>query len=220
LLKDDIISFLIFNVDTNYFATLVTNLPTNSISANTLASLFSKLQEDEQLFLARIFISYKTIPFRNDTYSKIIRYDNLRNIYLLIELLLKRRKGATLSKKKETMGWFVSDIFANEQPWESMYKKNIGLSNFNKDTSPGSSLDQFKANFNVLFYRTNALVIPPSLGRHNSEDEFLARFFLLAVLMRNYTSHFFDDYAPILDNQSIFQSLFNAAVHILIYSLK
>jgi hypothetical protein len=220
LLKDDIISFLISNVDANYFATLVANLPTNSISTNTLASLFSKLQEDEQLFLARIFISYKTIPFRNDIYSKIIRYDNLRNIYLLIELLLKRRKSTTLPKKKETLGWFISDVFANEQPWESIFSANIGLSNFNKNSNPLSSLTQFVSNFNSLYNRTIALAIPPSAQGFNREDEFLARFFLLAVLMRNYTSHFFDDYAPILNNQKTYQSLFSSAVHMLIYSLK
>lgn len=31
------------------------------------------------------------------------------------------------------MGWIISDVFTNEQLWESIYSDNIRLSNFNKD---------------------------------------------------------------------------------------
>jgi hypothetical protein len=135
-------------------------------------------------------------------------FDNLKNLYLLIEIILKRNiQKNTLPPDKQLLGSLVLNIVC-AQSWidSSKYQKKKKLTHFNKPNAP--ELIQFKNNFKKLMIRR----------KYHDEKAFTTSLFLLSVLMRNYTSHFFDQYKFIL-RQTRYRALFNYAIMALLYSL-
>jgi hypothetical protein len=74
-------------IDAVFLQKLKNDLP-SYFNLSSLASLLSKLSFDEQLFLVRLILGRKRLAPRNDSFTKIIMFNNLLNVYVLTETFL------------------------------------------------------------------------------------------------------------------------------------
>jgi len=187
-------------LDSKYYSALKKLYPRSSNLMYSISDLTSALDRSERLLLMRILISNTTTPFRKDTNTQVILFDNLKNIFLLIEVVLKKRWNGTL-------GPLVDKMFNNKK-WNKPNSTEIRLRRFNRVPGP-PPLKQFESNF-LNIHR---------MQHGRNEGKFLIRLFLQTVILRHYTAHFFDDYKPILHSKKLYNSLFRFAIYALIYSL-
>lgn len=199
-LKDTFLDYEINFIESNYLNKLRKLFPNSSISTLLAQDLFKVLDESEMLLLMKIIVSITVRSFNKDDYSKLTRFDSLKNIYLLIEIVLKKRQ-------KKTLAHLVDDMFTREK-WLSPSLQEKKLRRF--DTGPNSPIKQFNINLKNI----------RDMNFYGNEQKFLVRIFLLTVLMRNYTAHFFDEYHQLLNDRNIYSSLFESAIYALLYCLR
>jgi hypothetical protein len=190
-------------LESKCYSTLKKLYPGSSSLVNSISDLTSKLEKSEKLLLMRVLISNTNIPFRKDTYTQVVLFDNLKNMLLLIEVVLKKKWNGTLGP--------LVDQMIKHKNWTKHSPVEVGLRRF--DRGPLPPLKQFESNFSNIRRMTYV----------RNEGKFLVRLFLQTIILRNYTAHFFDDYKPILHHKtlydSLYDSLFRFATYALIYSL-
>jgi hypothetical protein len=182
-----------------YYSSLKKLFPQSSNFVYSMSDLTSKLGKSEKLLIMRVLISYTNVSFNKDTYTQVVLFDNLKNMLLLIEVILKKRWNGTLAP--------LVDHMINQKSWTKPSPAEMQLRRF--DRGPLSPLKQFESNFLKIRRMT--------YGRN--EGKFLVRLFLQIIILRNYTAHFFDDYKPILQRKTLYRSLFRSTIYALIYSL-
>lgn len=186
-------------LDSKYYSTLKKLYPRSTNLIYSIFDLTSKLEKSEKLLLMRVLISNTIIPFRKDTYTQVVLFDNLKNILLLIEVVLKKKWNGTLAP--------LVDQMIKHKYWTKPSPVEVRLRRF--DRGPLPPLKQFESDFSNIRRMTY----------DRNEGKFLVRLFLQTVILRNYTVHFFDDYKPILHRKTLYDSLFRFAIYALIYSL-
>jgi hypothetical protein len=181
---------------------VVKTYPISKLSEDDLLSVLS---EDEQLLLCKIIISYSKTPHRNDTYTKFTMLDNLKNIYLLTEVVLKKRAifCRTLSEAVDT-------VFKKER-WKNIYNTNKILKTYNQ-SSP-NKLEHFDAKLIKLVSFIDSYRIK------NLEDMYVSHLVLLTVLTRNYIFHVMESNCTLTKNHKLYNFLFDSGMQSLLYSL-
>ena len=106
-LKDTFLEDVTNFIESNYLNKLRRLFPNSPILTLRAQDLFEVLDESEMLLFMRVIVSITVRSFSNDAYSKLTRFDNLKNIYLLIEIVLKNGQKKTLSP-------LVDDMFTRE----------------------------------------------------------------------------------------------------------
>jgi len=205
-LKEGLLIFVSSYLDENYLKTLKQNVTNSVLQSQSSFDLLKVLDEPEKFFICKI-VNTKTIArFRTDIYTRVVLFDNLRNVCLLSELVLKK-KG-----KRTTLGGLVPEIFMEfKEKWIDTFRRNIKLTRFDDRESALPPIKQFEANLSTIM----ANAFDP-----NPESDYITRVFLGTVLLRNYTSHFFDEYLPLLQDRKIYERCFEMSTHALLYSLK
>jgi len=173
-----------------------------SLRARSSTDLIQALTESEFLFFARIILCNVHIKFRKDPYTSVILYDNLRNLCLLLEVLLKRK-----TSRDESIGPLLNFVF-DKEGWLRLYNTHKQKTRF-EATTVKDAVGKFDANLEFL---------ESKLGS-SGKEEFLARVFLTTVLVRHFTSHYFDAYPDLIKNQVLYEKIFKRAVFSVLYSL-
>lgn len=186
----------------NKFVKLDTNKKTNT------KDLLSILPTDADRFLLTKSINiFHNSSFGSDTYSKVLMFDNLKTVCLILENSLRiKGKGNTLIP-------LILNVFKNEQ-WLKYFEKNTQLTRFQDPTKKGA-LQKFEAQL-MKIENKNFANIPTNLS---NEEKFLIYAFLKSALLRNLTAHLFDLNASILQKISKYQNAFEIVMLSLLYSL-
>ncbi len=196
--RTDLDKWLCEVLDRSYLSSLKSLFPGHSISTNTA---IGKLDDSEKLFLLSILVSNERIPFGSDVYTLSRLFMNLKNISFLPEVVLKK-------KGKDDFLPLVKRIFAAE-PWISNVKKNEHLTHFR-----GTSLSK-----EISLFRTNLSQLLRKIGTSSNANDYLSSIFLLTCLLRNYTSHYYDDCSCLFVDVNLYRKCFEKTVQTLIYSL-
>ena len=192
-------------VDKNFFNEMKTILASNTnLAAKSLKDLITNLDENEKLFFAKTVNSKITLKFSKDLYTRVVLWDNLRNLCLLLEIYLKRRNKAT-----NMLGGLITLTFQGEN-WLNTYISHRG-SKDNNDYTYYASAANLKQKLQDLL--TSGFFDP------NTEMDFLARVFLLSVLVRNFTAHNFDEYEQLLTDKSLYENVFKHVMFSVLYTL-
>lgn len=196
-------------IDTDFLSKLTVDLPTHFLLPS-MTTLLSKLPVDEHLFLSRLIISNKILIHRNDTFTRIIMFNNLLNIYLLIETFLRTKKSIV-----GTLGNLIQINFCNKS-WYPTYKNFIGT----KKKNPNSltCYDDYSANPQYPYYNQLSLIRAKSFSTNN-EENFIIRMFLSSLLTRNYLAHGYDSTSQILNSILEYSRLFELAIGLFLYCL-
>lgn len=204
-------SFNIFTVsivDKNFMTILEKFIKLDASKKTATKDLLSILPTDaDQFLLTKSINIFHNISFESDTYSKVLMFDNLKTICLILENSL-RIKG-----KGDTLKPLIYNVFKNDQ-WLKYFKENANLTNFRDPTKKGA-LKKFEAQL-MKIENKNFTNIPANLS---SEEKFLIYAFLKSTLLRNLTAHLFDLNASILQNISDYQNAFEIVMLSLLYSL-
>ena len=100
--------------------------------------------------------------------------------------------------------------FQNEN-WLNIYRNhNTGTRDANDSSHYGSTAD---------FSQKVQRLLRGGLFTQNVETDFLARVFLLSVLIRNFTAHNFDEYEQLLVNENLYERVFKYVMFSLLYTL-
>lgn len=193
-------------VDRNFFNEMKKTLASDkNLAGKSLKDLVVKFDESEKLFFAKTINSKLINKFSENLYTRVILWDNLRNLCLLLEIYLKRRKSST-----RMLGGLVPLAFQNEN-WLKIYQNhNTGTKDANDYTHYRSPTDFSQKVQNLL---SGGLFIK------NAETDFLARVFLLSVLVRNFTAHNFDEYEQLLADENLYEGVFKYVLFSLLYTL-
>ena len=192
-------------VDKNFFNEMKTILTSNTnLAAKSLKDLITNLDENEKLFFAKTVNSKITSRFSKDLYTRVVLWDNLRNLCLLSEIYLKRRNRAA-----NMLGGLIPLAFQGES-WLNTYLSHRGSRDGNDYTYYNSTAD-FKRKLQDLL--TSGSFAP------NTEMDFLARVFLLSVLVRNFTAHNFDEYEQLLTDERLYENVFKHVMFSVLYTL-
>ena len=160
-------------------------------------ALMRRMDETEKLFFSKIINSSKLVQFHDDIYTRVVLYDNVGNLALLLESNLKRRSGFT-----DTLIPLTTRIFRRE-PWKRDYENNLGLTSY-------TNLADFETKLN------NILAGPFSA---NPQDNFIATNFLVASLIRNFTSHYINEQLSFLSDPAKYTLVFKAEIFSILYCL-
>lgn len=201
----DFLETLSEQVDKDFFNEIKTHLPSKAdLKKKSLKDLVEEFDENEKLFFAKTINSKIVNKFSKDFYTRIVLWDNLRNMCLLLEIFLKRRTGST-----NMLGGLIPATFQNEA-WLGVYKRHRGTRDANDYTYYGSTSD---------FSQKLQTLLTGSLYSQDSEIDFLARLFLLSVLVRNFTAHNFDEYEKLLVDENLYENVFKYVMFSLLYTL-
>lgn len=192
-------------VEKNFFNEMKTILASNAnLAAKSLKDFITNLDENERLFFAKTMTSKITSKFSKDLYTRVILWDNLRNLCLLSEIYLKRRNRST-----NMLGGQIPLTFQGES-WLNIYRSHRGSRNGNDYTYYDSPAD---------FKRKLQDLLTSGFFDSNMETDFLARVFLLSVLVRNFTAHNFDEYEQLLTDKSLYENVFKHVMFSVLYTL-
>jgi len=201
----DFLSRISRKIEAIYFSQMKSKLVSNTgLASKSLENLVSTFDEGESLFFAKTMNSKMVNKFRNDFYTRVLLWDNLRNLCLLLEIYLKRKLSSN-----NMLGSLVPSAF-NSDVWMRIYISHRGSRDANDYTYYSSPLD-FSRKINQL--------LTDNFFSSNDEDDFLARVFLLSVLVRNFTAHNFDEYEKLLTTENLYEDVFKHAVYALLYAL-
>ena len=197
--KQDLYGLVANELDAGFFVEIRKSL---SLHAQSSMDLIQRLTENEFLFLARIVLSNAHVKFRKDMYTTVILYDNLRNLCLLLEVFLKRK-----TEKDASIGSLLNTAF-DQESWLGFYNMHKEETHFEAATV-NEAVQKFDGNLKAL---------ERSLGGR-PEEEFLARVFLTTVLVRHFTSHYFDAHPDLVKDQVLYRRMFQRAISGILYSL-
>jgi len=192
--KEGLFGFVSRVIDKNYLPEFNRSAGLNI--SNTI-SLLDNMNEAEKLFFAKIITSKKLVTFHDDVYTKVVMFDNLRNLGLLLESNLRRR-----SKKKEYLPILIKKIFSNEE-WKKYFATNEKLKSYNdvKDFQDKlKKIDKLKAS-----------------GKR--KVDFVTNNFLTIALMRNFTAHYLSEKLYVLKNPKKYDRIFAREIFSILYSL-
>jgi tetratricopeptide (TPR) repeat protein len=196
-------------INTNYYPKLKTDLPTY-FGKLSLAALLSKLSFDEQLFLVRLILGWKRLVHRKDTFTKIVMFNNLLNVYVLIETFLGK------GPNPGTLGDLIRITFSNES-WFSIYKTFTGQIKYNPSSL--TYYDDYNVNPQYPYYSQLQRITSKTFST-NHEENFIIRMFLSSHLTRNYLAHRFNPTSQILTTATEYDRLLDLAVMQLLYCLR
>jgi hypothetical protein len=196
-------------IDAVFLQKLKNDLP-SYFNLSSLASLLSKLSFDEQLFLVRLILGRKRLPPRNDSFTKIIMFNNLLNVYVLTETFLGKAPNSS------TLGDLIRMAFCKEK-WFSIYSMHTGIPKRNHNTL--TYYDDYNVNPQYQ-YHTQLQKIASKTFSSNKEENFIVIMFLSSYLTRNYLAHHFNPTSPIFSNINEYDRLFDLAVIMLLYCLR
>lgn len=193
-------------VDKAFFDEIKTILTSHQdLAGKSLKDLVTKFDESEKLFFAKTINSKMINKFSKNLYTRVILWDNLRNLCLLLEIYLKRRTGLT-----RMLGGLIPLTFQNEN-WLNIYQNhNTGTKDAN-DYGHYASIKDFSQKVQKL--------LSGGLFTQTLEADFLARVFLLSVLVRNFTAHNFDEYEQLLANENLYEGVFKYVMFSVLYTL-
>jgi len=204
--EKDFVENLSESVDKDFFAEMKAILTSHGdLADKSLRDLVVKFDESEKLFFAKTINSKMINKFSRNLYTRVVLWDNLRNLCLLLEIYLKRRMRST-----SMLGGLVHLVFQNEN-WQNIYQShNTGTKDANDYTHYCSPLD---------FSHKIQNLLGSGLFTGNVETDFLARVFLLSVLVRNFTAHNFDEYEKLLVDENLYEGVFKYVLFSLLYTL-
>ncbi len=198
--KEGILDFTSQVIDNNYlkdfmnFSRLGANIRTYDLLGN--------MEEAEKLFFAKIVNSKKLVTFHDNIYTKVLMFDNIKNLCLIIESNLRRRKGT-----RGLLPDLVGQVFASES-WEPY---------FETDKRRGSSA--FINYSSVSDFDSKVDRIEKYSPSGASADDFHLKNFLTATLIRNFTAHYLDEKITLLSNQTKYDKTFARVLWALLYAL-
>jgi len=191
-LKEGFLEFISKVIDNNYLKEFNT---TSKLNIKTSYDLIANMNEVEKLFLAKIITSKKLVTFHDDAYTKVIMFDNLRNLCLMLEWNLKRR-----SNRKDSLSLLIPKVFSFEK-W-APYFKSIKLKTYSSISEFESKLDQIE--------KTNPL--------SNTADNFILQNFFTTTLVRNFTAHYLDEKITLLSDPQKYDRTFAREIYALLYT--
>ena len=193
--KEGLIEFSGKIIDGNYLKDFMTG---TGLTGKDTLTLMQNMDETEKLFFAKVVNSSKLVQFHDDIYTRVLMYDNLGNLALLLESNLKRRSTFT-----ETLPGLVARIFKGNS-WQKIYQGYIGtLTNYR-------SLANFETKLSSIL--TGAF-------SKNSNENFIIRNFLATSLIRNLTSHYINEKLGFLSDPKKYSDVFKAEIFSVLYCL-
>jgi hypothetical protein len=192
--KEGLYAFVSKVIDNNYLPKF--NKRTGLKISNT-ASLLDSMNEAEKLFLAKIITSKKLVSFHSDLYTKVVMFDNLRNLGLLLESNLRRR-----SKKNEYLPDLIKGIFSKEE-WKKHFAANAKLKKYS----------------DVKDFQEKLMKIDKLKSSGKRKVDFVTNSFLTISLMRNFTAHYLSEKLSILKNSKKYDKTFAREIFAVLYSL-
>jgi len=197
-------------IDREYTSELRARVKLDNRKKTSTEDILNSLPTGAQLFLSRSVNVVHSVPFQADIYSRVLMFDNLKTLCLLLENSLKTRgRGLTL-------GYLIHSVFEGEL-WEKCFWDNMDLTSFRVPTVPPTSgtLREFESQL----MRIEARDYVRSSQSISGQDAFLVHAFLKSTLLRNMTAHLFDTNASILRDVSTYKDAFRAVMLSLLYSL-
>ncbi len=176
---------------------------TSQIRAASYRDLFAKMSESEFLMLGRIILSYDAISFPVDTFSSLVRFDNLRSACLLLEAFLKRR-----TRLSQNMGPLIESFFSG-QTWLTVFRTHAGPRTHFQASSTNGAIRKFRANLRFLEGNLQG----------SAEEQYVARCCLTTVLVRHFTSHYLDGYEYMVKNKSTYSKILDRVIASLVMAL-
>lgn len=204
-------SFNIFTVsiiDLNFMSIFKLFMKMDVNKKTTTKEILNVLPSDADRFLLTksINIFQNSVLFGSDIYSKVLMFDSLKSICLILENSL-RIKG-----NGETLIPLIYSVFKNEK-WLSEFKINKNLTSFRDPTKKGA-LTKFEIRLQNIENKKNNI-----LSNLSKEDNFVLNAFLKSTLLRNYTAHLFDLNASIVQSTFNYINAFEIVMLSLLYSL-
>jgi hypothetical protein len=199
-LKDDLLDFTARIVDNNYLKEFVT---TSGLGVNHILDLLTNMEEPEKLFFAKLVNSRQLVDFHEDAYTKAVLFDNLKNLCLILESNLRRRKGV-----KGLLPRLVVSAFSKE-PWITYFdserkKRTAGLTGY-------SDVRDFN-------WKVRAIEAYSPIGTES--EDFHLKNFLATTLIRNFTAHNLDESIEVLNGPQEYENAFSRVLWSLIYALQ
>jgi len=200
-LKEGFLEFTSRVMDSNYLAKYKTEAGALASGIGLTWDLMVNMDDPEKLLFAKIMTSKKLVSFHDDIYTKVVLFDNLKNMCLILESNLRRR-----SKMKDGLSNIISIVFKQE-PWRSRFEaeRNLGerglISYVNSSDFEGK-VDQIE--------------LVTQIG---APYDFVLRNLLMATLLRNFTAHYIEEKIRILNDPVKYESVFERVVFALLYAL-
>jgi tetratricopeptide (TPR) repeat protein len=192
--KEGISEFSCKIIDGNYLKEFVNK---SGIAVKNTICLMQNMDETEKLFFAKIINSSKLITFHDDIYTRVVMFDNIRNLALLLESNLKRRSRTTLM-----LSGLISAIFSGTS-WQKTYQHHACLASY-------EGVGDFENNLKTI--ATNVFSKKP-------EEDFIIRNLLTTQLIRNFTAHYLNEKLSFLSNSVEYFNVFKAEVFSILYCL-
>ena len=192
--KEGLFDFISKVIDNNYLQEF--NRRTG-LKISKTASVLDNMNEAEKLFFAKIITSKKLVMFHDDVYTKVVMFDNLRNLGLLLESNLKRR-----SKTKEYLPELIKKIFHSEE-WKKYFVAN----------------EKLKRYADVKDFQDKLIQIDKLKASGKPKIDFVTANFLTIALMRNFTAHYLSERLYILKNRRKYDRVFAREIFSILYSL-
>jgi len=174
------------------------------LASKSTKDLVEKLDEGEKLFFAKIMNSKVVNKFSENLYTRVVLFNNLRDLCLLLEVFLRRHNRLT-----NTLGGLIPQVFSKEK-WIRVFNNKRGSRDAN-DYTWYSSVSEFSQKVQDLLTKT--------FHEDDSEIDFLTKIFLLSVLVRNFTAHNFDEYEGLLVDEHTYENAFSGVMCALLYAL-
>jgi len=196
-LKEGLIDFTSRIVDNNYLQDF--NNASN-LSIQRSYDLTQNMEDAEKLFFAKILNSKKLVSFHDDSHTKVVMFDNLKNLCLVLESNLRRR-----GRTKVMLAELVVKVFSTEG-WKTHF-----------DTQQAKALVRYSS---VGDFDSKLDQIEGFTPTGNGVDDFHLRNFLTTTLVRNFTAHYLDENIALLSHDAKYERTFARILWSLLYTLQ
>lgn len=199
-LKDNLLDFTSRIVDNNYLKEFTTS---SGLAVNHILDLLANMEETEKLFFAKIVNSRELVDFHDDAYTKVVLFDNLKNLCLILESNLRRRK-----RVNGLLPQLVVSVFSKER-WAGFFdserkKSSAGLTGYS----------------DVRDFNSKVKTIETYSPIGTESEDFHLKNFLTATLIRNFTAHNLDESIEVLKGPQEYGNAFSRVLWSLIYALQ
>lgn len=169
----------------------------------TSFAMLQKLSESEFLLLSKIVLSKRNVEFRGDMFTRVILFDNLRNLCWLLEAFLRRKTGS-----EQGLKYIFNSVFSGDS-WLTVYNKYEADRTHFTAASVKEAVNRFELNLKFIQGTLSS----------NAQEDLTARAFLSTVLVRHFTSHYFDAYEELGKDEALYLQTFDRGMFAVLYTL-
>lgn len=177
-------------IDADYMPIIKTCINTFPNDSN---NYLHKINESEKMFFYKILILPDYIEFSENIYTKNLLFNRLRELCLMFEHVLRKYPHS-----HGNLGDLISNAFSSK-PWFRLYNSN---------SKKFDTIPEFQNKLNSYI---NAVI--------NNENLFISTIISQTHLLRNYMSHYYDQYPTLLSNKSLYENCAHRIIYGILYSL-